>query len=317
MSRSFSNYSMSQTSAYWTAWHAHACTHACTHTHTHTHTHTQTLTYTHTQEPSDYSEFRKMVIGFVMATDLSKQRAMCDEFKTTFAPESAGVCRSCGVVRSRLSRCSRQTRCVLSRCRIASKPILLCAGMVAAETKLQRSILLRHAVMCADLNHATRPLERHIVWSQLLLEEFEFQAEEAALLAITSVVSLPTTLGALATSQCGFITFLVQPVFFVWERFWCTGTFLSDRLATALHCWRALCVCSLASCSGAHPFTPHTMCSHAPYNGGLEMVPQCTAPPAAGGAVYGNVCSLRCEQETMHWGVLRLRLPMRLRLLKA
>ena len=39
--------------------------------------------------PAAYADLRKMAIDFVMATDLAKQKAMCEEFKTTFAPKSA------------------------------------------------------------------------------------------------------------------------------------------------------------------------------------------------------------------------------------
>ncbi len=115
-------------------------------------------------------------------------------------------------------------------------PVCVRAATAEVETPAQRRTLLRQAIVCADLNHSTRPLERHLVWTQLLMEEFGFQAEEEGLLSIKSAMPMPRTLGALATSQCGFIAFLVRPVYAAWEGFWGT-TVHSDRLASTLQFW--------------------------------------------------------------------------------
>ena len=42
--------------------------------------------------PSKYGEFRRMIVDFIMATDLGMQRRLVDELENTFAPGGASAC---------------------------------------------------------------------------------------------------------------------------------------------------------------------------------------------------------------------------------
>lgn len=111
---------------------------------------------------SQYGEFRKMAIDFVLATDVTRHSVIGAEIEHVFGPRQG-----------RESLCRAQCACACACASRAPNPPRGGAGGPLNPT--QRRVLLRLSVMCGDVSHVLRSREQSLQWAGLLAEEFRFQ----------------------------------------------------------------------------------------------------------------------------------------------
>jgi len=74
-------------------------------------------------------------------------------------------------------------------------------------------LLLKIALKCADIGHTSKSKELHLEWTQRVSEEFFKQGDEEAKHGLTVSPFMNRKDASIPKSQCGFIGFLVQPLF--------------------------------------------------------------------------------------------------------
>jgi cAMP-specific phosphodiesterase 4 len=79
--------------------------------------------------------------------------------------------------------------------------------------KDDRMLVLKMALKCADIGHTSKTKELHLEWTQRVSEEFYRQGDEEAKHGLTVSPFMNRKDASIAKSQCGFIGFLVQPLF--------------------------------------------------------------------------------------------------------
>ena len=72
--------------------------------------------------------------------------------------------------------------------------------------------------MCADLGHGAKQLAIHLKWSSLVLQEFFAQGDKERQLDLPVSPLCDRNTAMLPQVQSGFLSFLVTPVFELWER---------------------------------------------------------------------------------------------------
>eukprot|EP01050_Picozoa_sp_SAG11_P005218 SAG11_NODE_359_length_10228_cov_7.861388_5_plen_298_part_00 len=127
-------------------------------------------------ERNQWKDFRKLVVDLVLATDLGSHFKFFGEFKSRFL-----------------------------------------GGEAPADTNVYGSeshTMLRQCLLkTADISHAAKDTSLHVKWSERIQEEFFVQGDEEKLLGIEiGMVNDRDTL-VMPKSQCGFLQFLVFPLY--------------------------------------------------------------------------------------------------------
>lgn len=79
-----------------------------------------------------------------------------------------------------------------------------------------RIIYLELALKLADISHTAKPLPLHLNWTYRITEEFYNQGDQERKHFGVASPSMDRTLGNVAKSQTGFISFMVLPLFQAW-----------------------------------------------------------------------------------------------------
>mmetsp|Transcript_9235 Transcript_9235/g.22685 ORF Transcript_9235/g.22685 Transcript_9235/m.22685 type:complete len:110 (+) Transcript_9235:404-733(+) len=80
--------------------------------------------------------------------------------------------------------------------------------------------MMKLIIKCSDINHPARPTHLHKRWCQLIQEEFFQQGDQGASLGLPVsrwVDRAKSNPKDIAKGNCGFIHFIVQPLFKIME----------------------------------------------------------------------------------------------------
>lgn len=143
------------------------------------------LDFLHGHAAKTRSQFRRLVIDMVLATDMSKHMALLADLKTMV--ESKKV--------------SRQNNEVSS---------------LSLDTYSDKILIMKNLIHCADLSNPTKPLALYQTWVDKIMEEFFRQGdlERSKGLDISPMCDRLTA--TVAKSQVGFIDFIVHPLWETW-----------------------------------------------------------------------------------------------------
>ena len=127
----------------------------------------------------DWVIFRKLVLDLILATDLQKHFAIVTEFRELSQSE----------------------------------------GGVKMNEDSHRLLAMKIAIKCADIAHGAKRLEIHKKWTGLVTKEFFNQGDKEKKMGLTVSPLCDRETVVIADSQKGFLSYLVLPVFELWENF--------------------------------------------------------------------------------------------------
>ena len=107
---------------------------------------------------------------------------------------------------------------------------------VATGEKVPTITVLQMAIKCADLSHTTYPWQLHLTWVELLEKEFHAQGEQEKALGMP-VTPLDSSKQALRSSQAGFLSVVVQPLFQAFAGVFPDCCFLLKELKSNMKEW--------------------------------------------------------------------------------
>lgn len=91
---------------------------------------------------------------------------------------------------------------------------------------------------CADVSHPAKKWSLHVQWSEQINEEFFQQGDSERALGMAISPLCDRDNSSLAKSQCGFINFVVKPVFQQFSLF-CRNNVWLDHLDANFKTWQA------------------------------------------------------------------------------
>ena len=136
------------------------------------------------------NETRKLMVQLVMATDLAKHNALLQEFQAH--------CEGGGLTPAAVLR----------------------GGEDAAAA---RSVLLSLTMKCADLSHPAKDAETHLRWTGLMMQEFADQLDKERALGLPISMAVESDAAGVASSQVGFLKFIIEPLYAAYCGFWRQG----------------------------------------------------------------------------------------------
>lgn len=89
----------------------------------------------------------------------------------------------------------------------------------SSESNDVRLALLQMVLKCADVSHATKKRQVHLLWTRRVTSEFFRQGDQERTLGISVTPLCDRTSANIATSQCGFIDYVVRKPFEAMYRF--------------------------------------------------------------------------------------------------
>ena len=133
----------------------------------------------HNFSKEERTDFRKMVIDLVLATDMSKHMTLLADMKTML-----------------------ETKDFTS------------PGDLKLDDDSDRMLVLQTMLHCADLSNPAKPLPLYIKWCELVMEEFFQQGDRERKMNMDISPMCDRFNAAIEKTQVGFIEFVVRPV---WE----------------------------------------------------------------------------------------------------
>jgi hypothetical protein len=128
---------------------------------------------------ADWLIFRKLTVDVILATDLQKHFAKIHQFKDLMNSET----------------------------------------VIDMETEANRKLALEMTLKCADIAHGAKALDLHKLWSGLITREFFQQGDKERDLGIPVSPLCDRDKVVLSSSQKGFLSYLVLPLFEAYETF--------------------------------------------------------------------------------------------------
>eukprot|EP01114_Cavostelium_apophysatum_P003633 TRINITY_DN1367_c0_g1_i1.p1 TRINITY_DN1367_c0_g1~~TRINITY_DN1367_c0_g1_i1.p1 ORF type:complete len:704 (-),score=174.95 TRINITY_DN1367_c0_g1_i1:33-2144(-) len=114
------------------------------------------------------------------------------------------------------------------------------AGGFSGKNREDRILLLKMALKCADISHASKSTPLHLTWTQRVTDEFYLQGDREKELGLPISALMDRVTGNIAKSQTGFISFLVLPLFEALElEFPATEICMRQLQGNLLH-WKTL-----------------------------------------------------------------------------
>jgi len=144
-------------------------------------------------------KLRALMVEFILATDLKEHFRIVSEFRATRKVDPASVS-------GRGDQPLHGT--ILDACMSDAH---LAERYFAEDAK--KRLALSIAIKCADVSHPTRPWHVHRQWSSLVTEEFFQQGDREKALGLPVSPFSDRDDHNLPKSQCGFISFMIQPLF--------------------------------------------------------------------------------------------------------
>jgi len=112
------------------------------------------------------------------------------------------------------------------------------AGEFKSEQKTDRVLLLKMALKCADISHTSKSSELHKEWTTRVTEEFFRQGDKEKSLGIPISAFMERGNTNVPKSQCGFINYLVVPLFEAFVEEFPEAKVCMDQLKSNLIHWK-------------------------------------------------------------------------------
>eukprot|EP00899_Mesostigma_viride_P014680 jgi/Mesvir1/23212/Mv22673-RA.1 len=148
----------------------------------------------------DYDEVRHIVIELVLASDLKQHFSIMESLRNRAA---------------------------------AGKPW-------DKESAADRLLLLKLAMKVADIGHAAKPLEYHLVWSNCMQEEFFMQGDTERELDLAVSPFMDRHNAHIPKSQVGFFTFIALPLYELFAKLFPNGRHLLEHANANTEHWAQL-----------------------------------------------------------------------------